>query len=111
MQGKKVSVEFSGMPEAEGYISVNPEKAGWRYGFVGVTVDGKSVYGDIHSAIKGKAEFRTPKDRPLKNLYLVVMGAPTEHWMNPMGWGEKRKADAQWPYRIKLKGATPIEVN
>ncbi len=110
-QGKKVSVEFSGMPDAEGYISVNPEKAGWRYGFVGVTVDGKSVYGDIHSAIKGKAEFRAPKDRPLKNLYLVVMGAPTEHWMNPMGWGEKRKADAQWPYRIKLKGATPIEVN
>jgi hypothetical protein len=39
------------------------------------------------------------------------MGAPTEHWMNPMGWGEKRKVDAQWPYRIKLKGATTIEVN
>ena len=42
--------------------------------FVGVTTDGQSVYGDI-----GKPVFTCPKGQKLAHLYLVVMGAPTEH--------------------------------
>ena len=41
------------------------------------------------------------KDVPLAHLWLVVMGAPTEHWMNPIIRGK----DAQWPYKIKITGS------
>ncbi len=46
----------SGVPwEAgrEGYNLVHPEKAGWRYGFVAVTREGKSVYGEMGNNTKG----------------------------------------------------------
>jgi len=46
-------------------------------------------------------KYVAPKDVPLAYLWLVVMGAPTEHWMNPIS-GEK---DAQWPYKIKITGS------
>ena len=48
--------------------------------------------------------FTAPKDVALANLWLVVMGAPTEHWMNPEPGGK----DAQWPYRIKVTGSKPL---
>ena len=48
--------------------------------------------------------FTAPKDQTLTYLWLVVMGAPTEHWMNPTP-GEK---DAQWPYHIRVTGSNPL---
>ena len=45
-----------------------------RYAFVGITTDGESLYGDI-----GQPLFVCPKGKQLAHLYLVVMGAPTEH--------------------------------
>lgn len=98
--GKSVEVEFRGEKSGEGYHLFNAEKAGWRYGFVGVTEEGKSIYGDMCRDEKGKIRFVTPKKLKLARLWLVVMGAPKEHWMNP----QDKKEDAQWPYRIKLKG-------
>lgn len=94
----------SGVPwgdRQEGYNSVHPEKAGWRYGFVAVTQEGKSVYGEMGNNTEGVVKYIAPKDVPLAHLWLVVMGAPTEHWMNPIS-GEK---DAQWPYKIKITGS------
>ena len=99
--GSVVEVEFRGEAGREDYNSVHPEKAGWRYGFVAVTREGESVYGEMENNTEGVVKYVAPKDVPLANLWLVVMGAPTEHWMNPIS-GEK---DAQWPYKIKITGS------
>ena len=99
--GSAVEVEFLGEAGREGYNSVHPEKAGWRYGFVAVTREGKSVYGEMGNNTEGVVKYIAPKDVPLAHLWLVVMGAPMEHWMNPIS-GEK---DAQWPYKIKITGS------
>ena len=98
--GSVVEVEFRGEAGRKGYNSVHPERAGWRYGFVAVTREGKSVYGETGNDTEGVIRYVAPKDGTLTHLWLVVMGAPTEHWMNP-GYG---KEDAQWPYKIKITG-------
>lgn len=98
--GETVKVEFRGEAGREGYTAVRPEKAGWRYGIVAVTREGKSIYAEMGSDAEGVITYVTPADTPLTHLWLVVMGAPTEHWMNPA----PEDKDAQWPYRIKLTG-------
>ena len=86
-------------------LRASPEKAGWRYGFVGVTATGQTIRGKVHKNRKGKVSFKTPKDQPLSHLWFIVMGAPAEHRMNP-GWNPQgpQPTDAQWPYKIKVKG-------
>lgn len=103
--GKEVEVEFRGERNGEEYHLFNVEKAGWRYGFVGVTEDGKSIYGDMSRDEKDKIRFVTPKKQKLAHLWLVVMGAPTKHWMNP----QDKHEDAQWPYRIKAERYEAVE--
>lgn len=98
--GQTVTADFKGLPDAIGYDLVRADKAGWRYGFVGVTAEGKSVLGTVGSDIEGQVSFTTPADAELSYLWLVVMGAPAEHWMN----GSTDK-DAQWPYKIKITGS------
>lgn len=100
--GEVVDVQFVGEVGAEGYNAIQKEKAGWRYGFVGVTKSGKSIYGTAGKAKKDNLRFVAPQEEPLAYLWLVVMGAPTEHWINPGGWGKPSSPDAQWPYRIKV---------
>lgn len=102
--GEKVEVEFKGEAGSEGFHKVYADKAGWRYGFVAVTSDGKSIYGDIDNDKEKSINFTASKSNTLSHLWLIVMGAPTEHWMNPDP-GEK---DAQWPYRIKVTGSQPL---
>ena len=99
--GKKVTIDFRGEAGKEGYVSLNKEKAGWRYGYVAIDSDGNAQYGEMHSADKGKVTFQTPKTGGIEKLWLVVMGAPTEHWSNKE-WPVK-EPDAQWPYAIKIK--------
>lgn len=92
----KVKAEFEGLQPTD----VTPgqaTKAGWRYGFVGVTAEGKTVYGPAFSANKGKAEFTWNKGASMAHVYFVVMGAPTEHWKNPEGGN-----DAKWNYRVSI---------
>lgn len=104
--GTTVQITFAGITPAEqDYNIQSPEKAGWRYGFVGVTATGQTIRGEVHKNRKGKVSFKTPKDQPLSHLWLVVMGAPAEHRMNP-GWNPQgpQPTDAQWPYKIKVKG-------
>lgn len=96
---KKVEIEFCG--EAG---NIQPDKAGWRYGFVAVTQEGKTIYGDMERASKGKISFKISEKTPLTHLWLVVMGAPVEHCMN----AAPQENNAQWPYRIKLKGCRPL---
>ncbi len=112
LPGKKVTVSFKGIAGTEGFNKVNIDKAGWRYGFVGVKKDGTTIYGAAGNQIKEKISFKAPKGESLAYLWLVVMGAPTEHWMNPdaipnMSENEHEKTapqpDAEWPYQIKIQ--------
>ena len=110
--GKKVTVSFKGIAGADGFNKVNIDKAGWRYGFVGVKKDGTTIYGAAGNQVKEQISFKAPKGEPLAYLWLVVMGAPTEHWMNPdaipnMSENEHEKTapqpNAEWPYQIKIQ--------
>lgn len=107
--GKSVTIRFQGLLNEKGYTYLHPKKAGWRYGFVGVTTDDQTIYGDVYRDTKGKVTFKAPKNQTLKVLYFIVMGAPTEHWINPKSWRETHDFDAQWPYQIQVKGATVIQ--
>jgi hypothetical protein len=98
-----VKVKFRGLAGR----NVNAKQsaaAGWRYGFVCVTLQGKTIYGRMSAKPKGSLTFRLPKDDAAAHLYLVVMGAPKEHWVNPI-----EGKDAQWPYQVKFKGTKIIE--
>lgn len=97
-KGGTVTVEFCGEAGKAGYHAVNADKAGWRYGIVAVGKDGKSVYGEMKKDVQGNVSYTCDGDDVPAYLWLVVMGAPTEHWMNP----EPEGTDAQWPYRIKI---------
>lgn len=60
----------------------------------------------------GNTTFKVPKNT--EYLWLVVSGAPTEHWPVSMGrQGNRNNPEApkpnpeeQWPYQIKLTGTT-----
>ncbi len=107
--GKTASVDFQGEAGLEGYASVQPDKAGWRYGFVAVTRSGQTIYGETAGSKQGKIRFTTPKGELIEHLWFVVMGAPEAHWMNPGGWGKEPEPDAQWPYRFKVSGSQVIQ--
>ena len=72
-----------------------------RYGFVAVTADGKAHYGAPVSS--GKATFTIPRGQEVRALYLVVMGAPTEHKM--LTW-RNRTPNRQYPYVVEFKGVS-----
>lgn len=101
---RPVTIEFAGEPDAEGYYVVPKEEAGWRYGLVAVTEEGKSIYGEMQASQTGTLRFLPPENVLLFHLWLVVMGAPAEHRMNP----EPGEKDAQWPYRIRVSGSEPL---
>ncbi|WP_134090229.1 DUF6055 domain-containing protein [Olivibacter sp. XZL3] len=98
--GSKINLQFRGTPTAKGFRSINPDKAGWRYGFLAVLKNGKRKYGTVYSAAEGNASFVVPKNTV--HLWLVVSGAPTEHWEHVTDGKEEN--DEQWPYQIKLSG-------
>jgi hypothetical protein len=101
--GTRVGLDFTGLPHADGFHSVHPELAGWRYGFLASLDDGRRVYGPACADPNGKTGFVVPPRT--KFLWLVVMGAPTEHWTHVV---DKTKAtNEQWPYRIRLTNTAP----
>lgn len=100
--GTKITLHFKGIAGHTGFKAINTGKAGWRYGFLAVQKDGSRVYGDVFSKREGKATFTVPESTAY--LWLVVSGAPTEHWEHISDG--KDENDEQWPYEIKLKGTT-----
>lgn len=107
--GTTVVLHFKGIAGAEGYSQVKTDKAGWRYGFLASLKDGKRVYGNVGANPQDAAAFQVPENA--EHLWLVVMGAPTEHWPVAMGRGRRSggsgTAEEQWPYQIRLTGASP----
>lgn len=106
--GTRVRLEFRGTPGAEGYSSRHPELAGWRYGFVAYGRDGSRVYSDTWKESGGAVSFDVPEGT--EYLWLVVMGAPTEHFpvTGPRRGAAEQEAPAEeaWPYMIRLTGTS-----
>jgi len=117
--GTEVRLEFKGIAGAEGYNARNVELAGWRYGFVAYKSDESRVYSDTWKASEATVSFTVPEDT--EYLWLVVMGAPTEHFPvagrrrgggarrgEAAGGGEaaEEPAEEAWPYKVKLTGTT-----
>lgn len=65
-----------------------------RYGFVGITTNGESIYSDVN------ATSFTSDGQPLKHLYLIVMGAP-EHHADVMTHGNTPEYK-QYPYEFQI---------
>lgn len=105
--GNTVSVDFEGIAGTKGYSDVKTDKAGWRYGFVAHTKDGKRVYSKVSREARGKNTFKIPDNT--RHLWLVVSGAPSEHWPVAFGRQAARQKEEQWPYRIKLTGTVLAE--
>lgn len=105
--GSTVKVDFTGLEgknvKTDGYTNPKSEYADYRYGFVGITEDGKSVIGDAGKAtsdhLSGSVSFTAPSGSKLKYLWLVVMGGSSEYWTL------SQVPQAQWPYKIKITGS------
>ncbi|WP_320018692.1 DUF6055 domain-containing protein [Labilibaculum manganireducens] len=102
--GTKVVLNFKGIAGAKGYSTVKTDKAGWRYGFLASLKDGSRVYGDVFKSAADTVSFTVPENT--EYLWLVVSGAPTEHWPVVFKWGasDDDSQEEQWPYQIKLSG-------
>ena len=102
--GTAVKVAFKGIAGASGYRKIKTEKAGWRYGFVAQTTDGERVYGTMYSDKEGTAEMMLPEN--VSRAWLVVTGAPTEHWRHP--WDDDASNDEQWPYQVAFENCSAV---
>jgi len=108
--GTNVVLNFKGIAGAEGFSQTDLDKAGWRYGFVAFLKDATRVYGNVGTNPHDALAFQVPENT--EYLWLVVMGAPTEHSPVSRGWGRRGSregpdSEAQWPYQIKLTGTSP----
>ena len=102
--GQTVTIEFCGEADKNGFHTINADKAGWRYGIVTITKEGKAVYGEMKADPVGKISYAVPENSSPERLWFIVMGAPAEHWINP----NQEEKDAQWPYRIRITGSKTI---
>lgn len=102
--GTEVRMQFTGMAGADGYDQKNVGLAGWRYGFVAYRSDETRVYSDTWSASEATVSFTVPDET--EHLWLVVMGAPEEHFpvVGRRGGAEDSPAPAEeaWPYAVRL---------
>jgi hypothetical protein len=83
-------------------LQINGEQL--RYGFLGVTTEDEEIYGDINAT-----SFTVPKDKKLKHLYLIVMGAPMTHYQIPMPTEENPEPKAElkeFPYSFRVSADT-----
>jgi hypothetical protein len=105
--GQTVTVDFEGVPRAEGYYTPYPDEAGWTYGFVAVDAEGKASYTAPAKGAKGSVQYTSVGSRP-QYLWLVVMAAPSPYrrYQEPDWEAEEYPQparEAQWPYRIRIR--------
>lgn len=98
----KIKLEFKGLAGIDGFRSIRIDEAGWRYSFLAVKQNGDRVYGKTFSDREGTVEFSLPDET--KYLWLVISGAPKEHWEHITD--AKDDNDEQWPYKIRLTGTS-----
>jgi hypothetical protein len=105
-QNTDVTVLFKGKAGASGFRALKTDKGGWRYGFVALLKDGTRKYSDMGTA--NMANVTNPEQSLTFNcpancskLWLVVSGAPQEHWRHP--WDDNNTNDEHWPYQVQFK--------
>jgi len=97
--GTTVSTTFTGMVNAPGYNTVaDPNRAGWRYGYVALLNNGKRVYSNMNEGTTGQASFKVPQN--CSKLWFIVTGAPNTYLPHP--WDDDESNDDQWPYKVKF---------
>ena len=101
--GTVVKARFKGLAGAEGYRVINVDRAGWRYGLVAYSSDGKRTYGEMGRNAEGEVSITVPEN--CKYLWFVVMGAPTKYWVH--SWNDNDADDEQWPYAVRFEGSDP----
>ena len=101
--GTVVTATFKGIVGADGYRSVYPERAGWRYGLVAYSSDGTRTYSPIGRDADGEVSITVPEG--CSHLWFVVMGAPTKWWTH--SWNGNVNDDEQWPYAVKFSNSDP----
>jgi hypothetical protein len=79
----------------------------WRAAFVGVSADGKPVYGKVFQPGMA-ATFDASPD--LKELHLVVCATPSNIIDIPMTGDFRSFEQEQFPYKVKLSGCEPLDV-
>lgn len=95
---KKVTIKF------KGHTEVNPNQAGWRYGFVTTKSDGTiSRYSPMYKT-DGEASF-TLNTASEANIFLVVFAAPKTHVNYNMDEGYPKQR--RYPYELKIANANP----
>lgn len=104
--GTEVKATFKGLTGVNGYRSIYPERAGWRYGFVAYSSDGSRTYGNVGRTAEGEVSITIPEG--CTHLWFVVMGAPTKWWTH--SWNGDVADDEQWPYAVKFAGTDPYGV-
>lgn len=99
---KKVTVFFEGKAGIDGFRKQRVNQAGWRFGFVALKNDGTRIYSEMGSANNINSTANLTFDCPdnVKQLWLVVSGAPSQHWRH--SWDDDDSNDEQWPYQIKF---------
>lgn len=108
--GKTVTVDFEGVLNLTGYKIKNRNYAGWRCGFVALKENGERIYGEMNKDAKKQLSFTVPEGG-IKNLWFVVMGAPTTHWKHKQSKKDSSgnvtvDNENNWPYTITLTGTT-----
>ena len=111
--GTTVKANFTGLTDDSGYHYVYKERAGWRYAFVALMNDDTRIYGEVKADKEGVAELTIPEGHgTCKNLFFVVMGAPTQHWPHPWTSGkasnEWPQNEEQWPYQVQFEQTKPL---
>lgn len=81
-RGERIDVDFTGQQSLP--------TDGWRYGFVAQMADGKCVYSPMMKAQQGRVTFTAPRDGDVRELYFVVMGAPTKRHEEGRQGGPRR---------------------
>ena len=103
-----VAVNFKGLAGSTGYTTINLAKGGWRLGFVALLKDGTRSYSSTwalnYNSGNPDSTFYFSVPANCSKLWLVVSGAPQEHWHHY--WDgtdtEKPANDEQWPYEVKF---------
>lgn len=98
--GTVVDGDGNAIGTATHYNKQSNTEENFRYGFVAVTKDGKSHYGEMQKGKSGSVTYAVPANT--ERLYLCVMGAPDKY--NRNAWDDDETNDEQWPYRVKFSG-------
>jgi len=111
---KEITVTFRGKAGTNGYRTISKEKGGWRFGFVALLENDTRVYSETGTAIVKDGlnpdqtlTFVCPDE--CKKLWLVVSGAPQEHWKHE--WDDTTFNDEQWPYEVAFTNTNMIGIN